>query len=260
MVKSADGKGRTILEILTGRNKKDMTPLELQYHNPLKARVGVSVSIRHVLDVPSINFFVEAIEVWKTKVGNKDYFHTDYDLKGVTLDSPTPLRYRLRLIPNEDVSEGYTLQLLKNYYSCGWTEAEQMNLYDPSNPCVLQDQNGEFHINEDDQGVPYDEPVIFWRVGDERNSRDANGNLLGTPLDPYEARVTTLKDEDGNGKIDDDELTHRSVTYWDFHRETTDTDTDQKYVEYLSVEMDQETRQFTFLRGRSVEPFQIEII
>ena len=42
---SANGRGRTLFEILTGRNKKDPRPVEFQHHNPLKARVGGFVTI-----------------------------------------------------------------------------------------------------------------------------------------------------------------------------------------------------------------------
>jgi hypothetical protein len=257
MTPSADGRGRTLLEILTGRNKKDMTPLELQYHNPLKAKIGVSMSFKNTLIAPmKVNFFVQAIEVWETLIDRKKYYHTDYCLKGQTLDDPKPMRYRLRLTPDEDASTGYQFRLMKDYYQCGWTEAESMNLLDG----VLRDQDGEFHINEADDGTPLDEPLIFWREGDPREARDAEGHLIGDPLDPYSAKVTILKDLDGDGTVEDDELERLNVSYWDYSRLTHDEDLDRQVMEFLSVQMDEETRVFTFLRGEVVEPFQVEVI
>jgi hypothetical protein len=71
--------------------------------------------------------------------------------------------------------------------------------------------------------------------------------------------MTILSDTDGDGQIDDDELEHRDTEYWDFHRMTTDRN-DQEMVEYLSIDMDVETRYFTFVRGTEVLPSQIVIV
>lgn len=263
MTKSADGKGRTLLEILTGRNKKDMTPLELQYHNPLKAKVGVSMSFKNTLNAPTgVNFFVQSIEVWETKIEDGDsgrvkkFYHTDYCLKGQPLDAPAPLRYRLRLTPNEDAETGYEFRLMRNYYECGWTEAESMNLLDG----VLKDQDGEFHINEADDGTALEEPLIFWREGDTREARDGEDHLLGDALDAYRARVTILKDLDGDGTVEDEELEHRNVSYWDYSRMTPDEDLNKQVFDFLSVHMDEDTRTFSFIRGETIQPFQVEII
>ena len=80
-MKSADGKGRTLFEMLTGRNKRDMTAQELQVHNPLQAKVGWSVSVSYEADLSGYNFFVETIWVWETRIGDKTFYHTDYNLK-----------------------------------------------------------------------------------------------------------------------------------------------------------------------------------
>ena len=70
-MKSADGKGRTLFEMLAGRNKRDMTAQELQVHNPLQAKVGWSVSVSYEADLSGYKFFVESIWVWETKIGDK---------------------------------------------------------------------------------------------------------------------------------------------------------------------------------------------
>ena len=108
-MKSADGKGRTLFEMLTGRNKRDMTAQELQVHNPLQAKVGWSVSVDYEADLAGRNFFVETIWVWETTIGGtsttlpKTFYHTDYNLKATVVGQEKPIRIKLRLIPDDDV-------------------------------------------------------------------------------------------------------------------------------------------------------------
>lgn len=246
MVRSADGKGRTLFDMLTGKNKRDMTPQEFQVHNPLSAKIGCSVSFKHQPELDGLNFFVTDIFVFETKVGNKKHYHTDYSLKATTVGGDKPIRLKLRLIPDEDSPSelGHKIQVLENYYECGWREAEEMNLLEG----VLSDPEGVFQIYQDDQGTPYDETArpTYWRVDDVR--------------DPYHARVTILKDVDGDGMVQADELERTNITYWDYHRNTVDADSNQEFREFLSVEMNDETRYFSFYRGRDVEPFQVTVI
>ena len=103
-MKSADGKGRTLFEMLTGRNKRDMTAQELQVHNPLQAKVGWSVSLSYEADLSGYNFFVESIWVWETKIGDTTFHHTDYNLKATAVGQDKPIRIKLRLIPDDDSS------------------------------------------------------------------------------------------------------------------------------------------------------------
>ena len=103
-------RGRTLFEILTGRNPAK--PLELQYHNPLQAKVGCTVAFEHEPDIAGINFVVEGISVYDTKVGSQNFYHTDYQLKGISLDHSAPVRQRLRLIIDDNASGGQRLQLL----------------------------------------------------------------------------------------------------------------------------------------------------
>lgn len=236
---SQDGKGRTLWEILTGRNKRDLTPLELQYHNPLGARVGNTVSFAHEPEISGINFVIEKLSIYETKVKARKFYHTDYHLKGLSLGMDKPLRFRLRLIPDEDETNklGSKVQLLQIYHSMEWDEGFYQN--------VLLSDSGEFHVNEDDQGNALAEPRKYWRIEDV--------------LDAYHARVTVLADKDGNGTIEDDELERLDVTYWDYHRQTTN-EAGVDYIEYLTVEMTDQSRYFTLLRGRDVDSSQIMVI
>lgn len=234
---SANGKGRTIWEIVSGQNRKDMTPLELQYHNPLKASVGVSMSFDHDPNLSGINFFLEGINVYNTKPGKK-IFHTDYVLRGRTLSAPKPIRLRLRVTPDEDADTGHTYQLFFLYNEMGWDEAFHDN--------VLGDPEAIIDVNHDDDGNELEKPRRYWRIDDVKQ--------------PYKAHLTTMKDADNNGSIEDDELETSKICYWDYHREKTDDETQEKSIEYLFIEMDLGTKYFTFLRGTDIQPFQVSVI
>lgn len=236
---SNPNKGRTLFEILTGRNKRDLRPLELQYHNPLEAKVGCSVSIDHDQQTLGINFFIEKISVYETKISEKKFYHTDYHLKGVTLEKERPIRMRLRLIPDDDASNklGSKIQLLTLYDEMEWDE----DLY--SN--VLTSDSGVMDVNYDDDGNQLDVGKRYWRVDDV--------------LDPYQARVTILSDKNGDGKIEEEELERIDITYWDYHRDTEDIN-NIKFTESVFIEMNDKTRYFTFFRGREISAFQIQVV
>lgn len=231
-------KGRTLFEILTGKNKRDLRPLELQYHNPLEAKVGCTVAIDHDERTSGVNFVIDRISVYETKIKEKKFYHTDYHLKGVTLDRDRPLRLRLRLIPDDDATNklGSKLQLLHLYDEMEYDQG----LYEH----VLNGGSGVFDVNYDDDGNELEVPRRYWRVEDV--------------LDPWHARVTVLRDADGNGKIDESELERFDATYWDYHRDTHDVN-NVKFVESLTVEMNDKSRYFLFLRGREIGAFQVQV-
>lgn len=252
MAKSLDGKGRTLFEILTGANKRDMTAQELQVYNPLKAKIGTSVSVSYESDLAGYNFFVEAIWVWETKVGNKKFYHTDYKLKAIKLGESKPVRLTLRLLPAEDSSDtlGHKIQVLSPYMDFGWQFAEENDLLS-----VLADEEGVFKVLQDRDGNPIeeDEQPTYWRVDDVR--------------DPYVCRVTVLKDMDGDGAVQKDELEHKDFLVWDYSRNTTDLTTNQEFLEVLNVEEevqydgdDPQCLNFSISIGREIEPFQVSVI
>ncbi len=256
-MKSADGKGRTLFEMLAGRNKRDMTAQELQVQNPLQAKVGWSVSVNYEADLSGCNFFVETIWVWETEIGGtsttlpKKFSHTDYNLKATVVGQDQPIRIKLRLIPDDNSSNelGHKIQVLRPYLEFGWKFVEENNFLD-----VLADEEGVFKILADRDGNAIDEneQPTYWRVDDVR--------------DPYKCRVTVLKDRDGDGSVQKDELEYADYLVWDYHRDTTNPETKQKFREFLNVEEeveydDEEPRciWFTIYTGREVEPFQIVI-
>ena len=110
----------------------------------------------------------------------------------------------------------------------------------------MGDVTKEFYVNLDDEGNVLEEKRVYWRINDV--------------FDPYVARVTSMKDVDQNGTIEDSELERSDVSYWDYSRITKDLDTEQDVTEYLLVEMDHDTRYFTLLRGRDIHPSQVSVI
>ncbi len=256
-MKSADGKGRTLFEMLAGRNKRDMTAQELQVHNPLQAKVGWSVSVNHEADLSGHSFFVETIWVWETEIGGtpttlpRKFYHTDYNLKATAVGQDKPIRIKLRLIPDDNSSNelGHKIQVLRPYMDFGWKFAEENNFTD-----VLAEEEGVFRILADRDGNPIDENErpTYWRVDDVR--------------DPYKCRVTVLRDLDGDGSVQKDELEYSDYLVWDYHRDTTDPATKQMYREFLNVEEEVEYEDgeprciwFTIYTGREVQSFQVVI-
>ncbi len=241
---SADGQGRTIWDIITGRNKRDLTPLELQYHNPLEVRVGQTIRLQHEPGLSGINFNVEKMAVYETKVGRDKYYHTDYFLRGVTIGMEKPLRFRLRLTPDEDDTSELRckVQVLHLYDEMEWNQ----EFYDN----VLRSPSNDFLVNYDDEGNELPEEAV--RQYCRCNTPDGCQHAL----DPYKARLTILRDVDGDGTIEDDELERFDITYWDYSR-MTDNEGGVEVEEFLTIEKDDESGYFTFLRGTEVEPYQV---
>jgi len=241
--KSADGRGRSLLDIILWRNAKKMGPVEFEYHNPFGIKVGNSVTVDHDMNLAGINFFVDGILVYETVMDNgKRFYDTEYSLRGQALGMKKPKMVRLRVTPDDnalDMKFPYALQILERYHEQAWDQG----LFDYLNKL---NGTGEFQVNQDDDGKDLEEARLYWRVDD-------------VP-DPYQCNLTIMRDLDRNGTVEEDELEHKTVTFWDFHRETTDPGSTEKVIEYLNVEMDNDTRYFQMFRGRDVMPFQVKVI
>lgn len=225
-------------DIILGRNKKPEGPVELQHYNPLGCRVGQSVSFQNDLTLSGINFFVEGISVYETKIGAKKFYHTDYWLRGVTMETPQPIRLHLRVIPNADTMGGFDFQCLWPKDESGWDDG----LFN-----ALNDESHVFQVHEDDAGNSLEDPWSFQRIDGA--------------VDPYKASLTVLRDKNGDGKVDENEAEKSSVSYWDYSRDDAlDLETNQTFREFLYVDMNNDTRYFTIYRGRAVEPSQVMVI
>lgn len=220
--------GRTLYEILTGQNKPKA--MELRYYNPLQAKVGCTVSFQYEPTLAGINFVIEKITVYETKIGKKKFYHTDYHCKGTTVAMEGFLRFRLRLTPDQDANNilGCRIQVLHLYDEMPYDE----DFYNG----VLCNESKILEVNQDDEGKPLEVPRRYWRVEDV--------------FDPYHAVASTLKDTNNDGKIDESEVEEEKTTYWDYARDTED-ENGGKYTEFLYVEMSPR-KYFTFLRGREV--------
>lgn len=232
-------KGRTLFEILTGWNQKKVV-LELQYHNPLSAKIGNTVSLDCDPDIKDINFVIEKISVYETIYENKKFEHTDYHLKGLALGMEAPIRFRLRLVRDGDNTNelGCQILLMQVFDEVAFSDEHYQDAYQAV-------QQNEFHINYDEAGQPLNPASRYWRIRDL--------------VDPYHAKVTILKDTDGDGTVEEDELDRLNATYWEFSRNTEDAN-QQAFTEYLTIEMNDKTKLLTFLKGTQVNASQITVI
>ena len=251
----SEQKGRTIWDIITGKKKQEKNkPLELRLHNPLGAKVGCVVNFDHEAELKGIGFVIEKIIVYETRVANEKYYHTDYCLRGVSLDRDKPIRFRLRLMDDEDATNelGCRLQLLQPYYELPYDEGlRDLCMANGDNDATDEAGEKTFKVNKDDVGNDLEEARRYWRIG-------------GQELGPYEAYTTTLKDKDGDGKVDESELEHGQLTYWDFSRITED-EGEQEITEFLTIELNNselplKQRTFTMWRGPEVQAFQVTVI
>ena len=222
--------GRTIWEIITGANKQQRTPLELQGYNPLQAKIGCTVSLKHDIRFQGINFVIEKITVYETPIGGKTYRHIDYHCKGTSLETEGFVRFHLRLLPNDDATNelGCSIQVMFLYDELVWDQ----DFFDN----VLGDPEGIFNVEQDDAGnqLPPDQIRRYWRIEDVR--------------DPYRSKTIVYEDDDKNGEIDESEMKKGGVISWDYSRITQD-ENEVEFTEFLSVEMDDITRYFIILRG-----------
>jgi hypothetical protein len=234
---SADGKGRTVWQRLRGENVKDSRPLELQYFNPMKLVVGRHVTLDHESAVRGIDFTVTGIFVYETNIGDRKFYHTDYDLVGQSLSETAPIKMRMRLEQDENQPDGYKIQMFRLFEELG----SDKTFYEMLN---AEDENGEhvFLINNDGD-TDLETPWKYWRIDDI--------------TEPYQAEVVEMKDADRSGSIEDSELKRRSVEFWDFSRETTDAETNEPFVELFWVEMDKDSGYFKMYLGKDVRAFQV---
>lgn len=236
---SNEKKGSTIYEILMNRFRTKK-PLELQYYNPLQAKVGCTVSFSCDPEIDGINFVIEKIGVCNHNHSNyKDVVHVDYYLRGVTINQDKPMRFRLRLLPDDDQTNELKckIMLLKLFDQMEWDET----FYEST----LCNESGEFDINYDEQGQALTEPNRYWRIDDVKT--------------PYEAKVVLLADKDQDGTVESQELEYHNIKYWDYHRDTVDFN-NNAFREFLIVEMNQKSHFFQFLKGKELNAFQVTVI
>lgn len=212
-------KGKTLWEMLVARLQG---PAELQFYNPLQAKVGSAVTLDEV-ELRDFHFFLREIREYERVIGGQAFRFADYVLVARPLNADDVV-YRLRLVPVDDPER-----------AAGVTHhALLLQLYDdlPYNQELHQavtDTTKTFSVHEDGR-----EQAQFWRIHDVGEA--------------YRAMVSIAKKE---------EVEKTAIEYWDYWRDTEDAGTPLR--EYLFVEMDQESGWFWIWRGREIDPQRVVV-
>ncbi len=193
---SQDGRGRTLFQMLTGRNRKDMTSQELKRFNPLGLRCGSYISFDHDPDLKGNHFRIARLRVNAIEFDDDLFEYTDYELVG-----PDSVRLTLR-VSNPDGNQ--EICLCRTYMNLTYRRAEEMGLVE-----ALSDPQGEFRILQEVDGtsIPDELVPVYWRVDDH--------------TEPYTVRSSILEDRNGDGTVEESEIRETIHRLWDFHRDTT---------------------------------------
>lgn len=200
-------RGKTLWEMLAGWVRG---PVELSYHNPLRAKVGSSVSINEP-DLKDYNFFVREMREYTRTIDGRPFVFVDYALLARPLGGED-VWVRLRLVPlaEPDPAGGLTHHalLLRLYDEFAYDEA----FY-----AVVTDTTRKFEVSEG--GEVTEE---YWRVNDV--------------AEPYRAQVAVIRDTNSDGTVTPDEVEQVKLEYWDYWREIDAPGGPVR--EYLFVEID----------------------
>src|SRR5262249_18836669 len=144
-------KGKTLWEMLVANLQG---PAELQFCNPLQAKVGSAVTLDEV-ELRDFHFFLREVREYKRAIGGQEFCFADYVLVARPVNAADVV-FRLRLLPVDDPgrAEGVTHHalLLKQYDDLPYNE----NLHR-----AVTDTTKTFHVHEDGQ-----EQAQFWRIND----------------------------------------------------------------------------------------------
>ncbi len=223
-------KGRTLWEMLTGAVQG---PTELRYYNPLRARVGASVTIDQ-LDWKDYTFFVREVREYRRLIGGREFLFVDYVLVSRPLNADEVLmRLRLNPVEDPDAVGGLTHHALLLRLS------DEM-AYDEGLYKVVTDTTRKFQVIEEGKVT-----AEYLRLNDVTDS--------------YKAQVAVLKDTDHNNRVDPDEVERLEIEYWDYAREVSDQ-AGQPEREYLFVEMDTNSGWFQIWQGTEADPQKVLVI
>lgn len=206
---------------------------EVEYYNPLKAKISSPVTINEV-ELRDLNFFIKEIREYSRRINRKTFHFTEYVLLAKST-SGEEVNVRLRYNPRKDAAEDDPLShhvlMLRLYDELAYDEG----LYE-----VVTDTTKKFEVREDDQVVEE-----FWRINDVGRS--------------YRAKVSVLRDLNRNRKVEAREVQKVDLEYWDYWRDTTDF-ADQPMREYLFVEMDRDDGWFQIWRGTAMDPRRVMVL
>ena len=214
-------------------NKPVAKPLEFQFYNPLGIRINHTMKIDMVEqgeDLAPLNFTLRQIRVVDRQVGQQNFQFVDYDVMARSLVGKPNLNMRVRLIPMEDPDANAThnVILFKKLTEFGYHQEFHEGL-------AFEKNNGEIQEHEAFEAT-------YWRPDGI--------------TEPWECSTTLLRDEDNSGKVDENEARHGKLTYWDFHRQTTDDTGD--FIEWYMVEMD-DKGYFEIWVGKEISAVRISV-
>ncbi|MGH7173260.1 MAG: hypothetical protein ACRELG_23510 [Gemmataceae bacterium] len=220
-------KGRTLWEMLLDKLKG---PVEFQYYNPLRARIGSAVTLDEV-EWRDLNFFVLSIHEYKRTIGGQEFRFVDYALVARPLRGDKVL-VRLRLMPVDDPDQaaGVTHHVLL-------LQLDDDLPYDEALHKIVSDGTKKFQVLKDDKV-------------------DAEYGRINDTCTPYEAEVTIVRDVNLDKHVTRDEIEKRRVEYWDYWREVKD-EAGQPRREFLFVEMDGDNGWFQIWNGREIDPKRV---
>ena len=216
--------------------KNTVVSQEEKIYNPIGCKIGGVVKIDS-LDFRDYRFTVQEIEQLIVNKDGTNHSMVDYSLLARPIGQPD-FECVLRIVPetNSRSSVSHRAILLSLYDSMA---------YDEGLHNVVKSDDKKFVIDDDksDDDPTNDEHLEFWRVND-----------VGTS---YVARVTNLSDTDGDGKVDESEVSSHQVEFWDYSR-MTDID-GVEVEEFVFVDMNKETGWFDIWRGTEVNPERIDV-
>ncbi len=223
-------KGRTLWEMLLDSLKG---PVEFEYYNPLRVRIGTAVTIDQI-EWRELNFFVLSIHEYKRTLEGQDFRFVDYALLARPLGGDKVL-VRLRLNPVDDPEQaaGLTHHVLLLKLDDDMPYNEDLHK-------VVNDDTRKFQVLEDGQVQ-----AEYWRINDVATS--------------YKAEVTIVKDVNQDKHVDRNEVEKRQFEYWDYWREIKD-EAGQPQREFLFVEMDAGNGWFQIWKGSEIDAKRVMVI
>lgn len=212
---------------------KDPPPVvhETQVFNPINTKVGQSVTI-DTLDYRKLSFFVKEVRENNVSMGGS-YKFTDYVCQARPVSGPD-VWVRLRMIPDPDPTTRLTHRtiVLALYDELAYNEGLHNSVKDAEG-------TGKFVVDDASVGLHEE----YWRVNDVKL--------------PYTSSVTAMKDENGDGRVDANEVKTEPVEFWDYSRMTNieGVETEQ----FVFVEMNKTTGWFQIWRGNDVNPESVSV-
>jgi hypothetical protein len=213
----------SLFQIWLQKARRGKTPTELLYTNPGKAKIGATCTI-DVLDFREYTFKVTRIREYTRTIRGIQSSFTDYDLDGIDVQK----KIRLRYMPQaQKTATGNSSRVI-----C--LKLEEDHEYNADEHGALKADTGEFEIFGDDEQLE----SRWFRIDDVRGA--------------YYPFVVNIRDENGDGVVNDNEVSQEKLEYWDFNRQIK-SEGGNDVVEYLFVEIADGTGWIQTFRGPEID-------